>query len=424
MKSNYLKQIYYDMRYQPVIGVVSVVGTALAIFFIMVVMMCFRAQVMPFAPESNRDRLLYAPYLEIKTEHGGSSSHLGHNSAERLYANLESAEETSLCMSPSQGEVTVPGMERTEGVIQYVDDAFFRIFDYDFIAGAPFDKETSDAGMHNVVISNNIARRYFGSAEAALNQKVYVDNLDYTVTGVVADVSPLAEHAYGDVFMPYRSVPSYNSVWSGYCGNFSAIILAPSAAGFDAIRAETKARAQQFNSDLAEEKMEIVDHGAPYTTEEALFLQGSNGGSDAEIQRRNRLLLYAILLIVPAINLSSMTRSRLRHRFAEIGVRRAYGARRSDILAKLLTENFLVTLAGALIGLALSSAYCYFFAHSLFTSLKYDVDVSVPASVLFDWTTFGIVIVLCFILNLLSAGLPAWQAAKVDPVDALNDRNF
>lgn len=424
MKSNYLKQIYYDMRYQPVIGVVSVAGTALAIFFIMVVMMSFRARVMPFAPESNRDRILYAQYLEIKTEHGGSSSMLGLNSAERLYANLESAEETSLSMAQSQGEVTIPGMERTEGVIRYVDDAFFRIFDYNFIAGAPFDKETSDAGLHNVIISNNIARRYFGSAEAALNQEVYVDNINYTVTGVIADVSPLAENAFGDVFMPYRSVPSYNSTWSEFFGSFSSIILAPSAAGFDAIRAETKARAQQFNSELAEQKREIVDHGAPYTTEEYLYLDGSNIGSDAEIQRRNRFLLYAILLIIPAINLSSMTRSRLRHRFAEIGVRRAYGARRSDIMAKLLTENFLVTLAGALIGLALSSAYCYFFAHSLFTSLKYDVDVSVPASVLFDWTTFGIVIALCFILNLLSTGLPAWQAAKVDPVDALNDRNF
>ena len=55
----FIKQIIYDLKTQPVIGAVSIIGTAMAIMLIMVVMMIRQIQVAPVAPESNRDRLLY-----------------------------------------------------------------------------------------------------------------------------------------------------------------------------------------------------------------------------------------------------------------------------------------------------------------------------------------------------------------------------
>ena len=54
----------------------------------------------------------------------------------------------------------------------------------------------------------------------------------------------------------------------------------------------------------------------------------ANGSPDIKTERNKRLLVYAILLIIPAINLSSMTQSRLRQRVAEIGVRRSFGSTR------------------------------------------------------------------------------------------------
>ena len=49
------------MRVQPLIGWVTVAGTALAIFLIMVMVMIEQVQVMPVDPESYRDRYLHAP---------------------------------------------------------------------------------------------------------------------------------------------------------------------------------------------------------------------------------------------------------------------------------------------------------------------------------------------------------------------------
>ena len=57
MIKQYFTQAWAQLRQQPLISAVSIAGTALAIFLIMLVVMMQQVKVAPFAPESNRDRL-------------------------------------------------------------------------------------------------------------------------------------------------------------------------------------------------------------------------------------------------------------------------------------------------------------------------------------------------------------------------------
>ncbi len=63
---NKVLQILYDLRHQPVISGVTLIGTALTIFLIMVVVMIQQIPVLPFAPESNRPRLLIGCYIHLE----------------------------------------------------------------------------------------------------------------------------------------------------------------------------------------------------------------------------------------------------------------------------------------------------------------------------------------------------------------------
>lgn len=124
-----------------------------------------------------------------------------------------------------------------------------------------------------------------------------------------------------------------------------------------------------------------------------------------------------------------MTRSRMRHRVAEIGVRRAFGCRRSRIVWQLLCENFFITLAGGIVGLGLSMIFILFISNYFvnytgdFFIDNFDQTVTTPTfEMLFNWDSFGFALLLCFILNLLSAGIPAWKAARINPARALNSR--
>lgn len=425
MNSTGIRQVLYDLRHQPVIGIVTIAGTAMTIFFIMITVMMYRGHVAPFAPESNRPRMLIGKFLHITnttTNYDGSAG-MSLDTAERLFGGLKTAEEVSFDAGNETLEAMVAGGEMVNAYTRYTDDAFFRIFDHEFLAGAPFDKAASDAGLCKAVISEKTARRLFDSPENAIGKTFYLQSVPFEVTGVVAETSPLAEYGSGDVFVPLRSM--LEKTWWNFNGPFGpvyAVVLAKSPSDFPAIRAEVNARKQAMNNDLKANEEVIVDHGSPFTMEEIRTVHGSNGDCSADESRKMRYIIYAIFLLIPAINLSSMSRSRLRDRIVEIGVRRAYGATRFSIISRIINENLVVTLIGALLGIVLSMGFGYFFTGFLYADLSTGIPPHIPLGVLFDWQTLGFVILASFVLNLLSAGLPAWRASRIDPVNAINNR--
>ena len=61
-----------------------------------------------------------------------------------------------------------------------------------------------------------------------------------------------------------------------------------------------------------------------------------------------------LLLLIPSINLTGMTASRMKKRMEELGIRKAFGAQNRTLLLQILYENLLLTLLGGLIGLLIS----------------------------------------------------------------------
>lgn len=424
MKSKTLGQVLYDMRQQPVTGIVTLIGTALSIFLIMTVMMMSRVNTAEFAPESNRDRLLYGKYINIKSEDGvqNSSAHMTEKLSRRLYDNLDGAVCTSIVRERTEKEIRVQGKPSMVCYVNMTDHNFWNIFDFDFIEGHPFTKDSFEASAKDAVISETLAKTLFGT-EDAIGQTILIEQMPFRVTGVVKDVSPLAREAYSEVFISYRGFGSEKECWGGseYFGSFHAVILAESPESFGRIRADVQSRKQLVNEELKPQGEMIADHGSPFTQEVMLTVRGSNSDPD-DSGRRMRLIIYAILLIVPAINLSSMTQGRLVHRISEIGVKRAYGATRPHIIGGIIAENFILTLAGGLVGLILCFVFGYFFSDLVFTGTEISRNTTVPLQMLLDWKLYGSALFFCFILNLLSSGIPAWRASRIDPVRALSGR--
>ena len=70
MIKQYITQALAQLRQQPIISAVSIIGTALAIFLIMLVVMMQQVKTAPFAPESGRDRFLHVSWGSIKKRIG------------------------------------------------------------------------------------------------------------------------------------------------------------------------------------------------------------------------------------------------------------------------------------------------------------------------------------------------------------------
>lgn len=129
-----------------------------------------------------------------------------------------------------------------------------------------------------------------------------------------------------------------------------------------------------------------------------------------------------VILLVPAINLSGLTSSRMKDRMVELGIRKAFGGTRWNIIWQILAENMILSLAGGAIGLIASYFGMYMVREWVFTSTTYfglNIDPDIPIKVLINPGTFIIAFLFCTLLNLLSAAIPAWRVTSRPIVESI-----
>lgn len=424
-----LRQILFEMRHQKMMTWVSISGTALAIFLIMVFFMAGNVRTVAVAPESNRDRILYGCNIHIhydETDRDRAGA-LNHNLGEKLYANLEGVELMSYVTAYVMPvNVRVKGQDNHSLVKRDVDSNFWKIFDFTFLSGSPFDTATEKSGKDIAIITQSVARSLFNSDDV-IGREILIGDNPYLVSGVVSDTSPMLKNSFAQVFTPLTS--GLISWDNDMLGQLAVVLLLKEGASKNDINRQVEERYARVNSELAKDNVRIIYHQSPYDSE--LVAYGETDASymtdpDLSSRKRDNAIIYTLLILLPAINLSCMTRSRMRHRISEIGVRRAFGAKRRMIVGQLLGENMIITLIGGGIGLLLSiifmetlSSLFFRFAKIEFSS-SFELLYSRPSiSMLLTWDTFLIALGGCFILNLLSAAIPAWNASRIEPAAAI-----
>ena len=419
---NKILQILYDLRHQPVISGVTLIGTALTIFLIMIVVMSQQIPVLPFAPESNRQRLLLGcnMHLESLNDNGVRCAGLSFNAAKKLYENLKGVECISYFQQYAQKEdVKGPTAKLFMANGRKADADFFKIFDHTLLKGRFYTSEEADAMENVAVVAETTAYKLFGDIDP-IGQTFQYGFKPYRVVGVIKDNSPLATLGSGDVFIP-TSQNDGDMSFEEYRGNTSVALLAEPGVDFGSIRNQVKARYAALSTELEESGWKAIYHESPYDIETVSFaLGGVNTTPDMQSVRKSRFLIFMLLLLVPAINLSSMLHSRMRRRISEIGVRRAFGCTRSRIILDIISENFLITLAGGILGLFLGIIVGINYS-ALYDTGRNIGEGGTPAlSMMFNWTILLTALAVCFVLNIISAAVPAWQASRVNVVDAIN----
>jgi len=119
------------------------------------------------------------------------------------------------------------------------------------------------------------------------------------------------------------------------------------------------------------------------------------------------LAIASVSLIVGGIGIMSNMLASVTERTREIGVRRAMGAKRSDIVAQFLIEAVALTMAGGLLGILLGLAIPQAIEKAL----------QIPA-IISPWTLV-LPFAMAVIVGLASGLYPAWQASRLDPIEAL-----
>lgn len=425
----YFKQAFKLLGENKLLSSISIIGTALAIAMIMVIVITLRATIAPFAPESHRDRMLIFRYAGLQNKSNAnwqSNGPIGYNTAKACFKEMTTPEAVSITSAFQETMLAAkPAGEMESCSVLQTDDAFWKVFEFDFVSGKPYDNADFDAGAAKAVISEDMARRLFGTSEV-VGKTFLLNHTAYLISGVVRPVSKLARYAYAQVWIPLSSTDAFTATWGDedIMGMVAVFILAKSEKDFPAIHNEADRLRGVYMA--GHPNFDLLYRGQPDTYFVAAQRYSANNPPAVKQAVQQYILTLIVLLIVPAVNLSGLTLSRMRKRLSEIGVRKAFGAPRRELMTQVLSENMLYSLFGGILGLILSYIAAFLLGGMLFSvdfiSNGVDDLRTMCIDLLFDPAVFLLAFLACFLLNLLSAAIPAWRITRTNIVDAINER--
>lgn len=273
------------------------------------------------------------------------------------------------------------------------------------------------------MISRSLARRLYDTEEVT-GKSIQINFKEFTLVGVVEDVSALARFSSAQLWFPYAALEAKESIeQTGLMGQVSVVIKARSQRDFPMIRKECDSLTNVFNSTILPYEVNFV--GQPDDKTVAVERIYSNVAPNMKSINRRRWLIYLILLLVPAINLSAMTHSRMQQRIEEIAVRRAFGSTRREVFAQIFTENLIYTFLGAIIGFLFCLVISFLWSVSLLGGSDLDYSTTpllISPIALFHFSTLGIAFLFCLVLNLLTTGIPAWKASRMQIAASLTGK--
>ena len=421
-----IRQAFTILKQNPLLSTISILGTAFAITMIMAIVITWQTKYADLEPEVNRSRCLYFSAMHVQGKENKDWNNFGKPSAAFMKECIQPLPEVEACTAFSTADVALvsltDGNNRLKVDAMSTDPDFWKIFKLQCLDGKSFTEAERGGDMQSVVISASVARKLFGTTEAA-GRQMLLNREVVRIIGVVKDVSVTAKDAYAQVWSMYHSNELNVTGWWSYNGNRTIAVLARTPDDFPAIKQGVEKRVKDVNAGLEQRQIDIMEQ--PDNIVAHVNHVWSNIGPNLPMLYLQYGIALFIILLVPSLNLCGLSNSRMQQRVSELGVRKAFGATDGTLVRQILNENLVLTLIGGVVGLIFSYLAVYAMRTWLFTNsdnIGTAGDFSLSMGALFSPAVFVLAFVFCLLINLLSAGLPAWLATRRTIVDSLNDK--
>ncbi len=295
------------------------------------------------------------------------------------------------------------GQNSLAGVVLYgISEQFNLIQPLDISYGRYISDAEFNSGSNVVVVGVNVAEKLFLDAELATDKLVSVKGKKMRIIGVIRKQgkSMIGGWNFDDnVILPYQFARDlYDEknaeplIMVQGRDNFSSKALKDELTG--AVRAVHKLAPQQEDNFTLND---INDFSAAVSN---IFSSLNLGG----------WAIAALSLIVGMFGVANIMFVSVKERTAQIGLKKAVGAKKRVILAEFLSESAMLCIIGGLIGLTL----VFLLTKVLTSALDFPVFISTNNMVL--------AIVICILVGIVAGFIPARQAARMNPVDAIRSK--
>jgi len=251
-------------------------------------------------------------------------------------------------VSPYHTSDVYPANDMLKMSIVYVDGVFGEIFPLDMVEGRMIRAQDEDQSLYSIVLTEEMARSYFGALESYLGAEVDINGQNYEVVGVCQPVGITSDYLNADAFIPLHIIAGNVSEDDFFFGQYHLIYR---SAAPEELRKEIEQIASLIPLDDSDfNKLTL----AGYSFNQLLARNVVFELDPAKGLRK--LTMYVLIILglfisLPALNLMNLNISHMMDRAAEISIRKAFGAENRHIIVQLLYEHTLLTLIGGAIAL-------------------------------------------------------------------------
>jgi putative ABC transport system permease protein len=329
---------------------------------------------------------------------------------------------------------------RRSGKVVGVDTTYFRLTNEKLSDGSFFSPSQIEHGRPVAIIGYGVRTRFFTTAEP-IGQQIKVGDSWLTVVGVLKDkrVSNETAQRLGirdpnmDVYVPVRTMLlryrdraqlNQRDVQEAGRGGGEGIII---IGGQQQSQETEEQRAERTNLNQLDKIIVRVQESSkvPAVAEliQRMLQRRHNQVIDFEVtvpelllqqEQRTRNIFNIVLgaiasisLIVGGIGIMNIMLASVLERTREIGVRRAMGATQKDILFQFLSEAVLISVAGGLAGIIVGA------------SLSFGIERFADIKTLVSYISIAVAFGVSLTVGLVFGIVPAYRAAKADPVVSL-----
>ncbi|MBL7858873.1 MAG: ABC transporter permease [Cyclobacteriaceae bacterium] len=261
------------------------------------------------------------------------------------------------------------------------------------LAGRTLDQADSTNPVG--VVTESLARIFTGAAgvQNIVGKKIKLADRELTIIGVIR-----LQHAQGpELFFPFTLLAT------------EAIKSSPPKLIVEATNVEDVVLLKEEVKVYLDKKFS-GQHDFKITTNELRIEQATKG---IKLFRIIMGLIVGISVIVGGVGVMNVLLISVTERTAEIGIRKAVGANRRDIILLFLSESITVSAFGSLLGLILGT---------LFTMAAIPIVkaiTKVPFQAAYTFNTFLIISFIAVLVGIIFGTYPAIRASRLDPVEAI-----
>ncbi len=298
-------------------------------------------------------------------------------------------------MAELQDRIAVGGGKERDLRVLGVAPEYATVRNLESLSGRFFDSEDSMSRAKVAEVTQQFARKVYGSEAAAIGKDIKINGLPFIIIGTFrekVETFGQSEIAADTILIPY-TVSRY------FTGSDAVKQLFFSVSDAGDVERATLLIQKVIQ---ARHRPESVYHVENLT--QLLTVAGKTANALTVVL----LAISLVTLIVSGVGIMNIMLANVRTRIREIGIRKAIGATNREIKLQFLTEAVLISLTGGIVGTILGLALPF--------SVRFFTEYRIPISGI----SAIIAIFVATLVGVIFGTLPATRAAQLDPVEALH----